>query len=67
MEKTPDNDVSSAIILVEDILKESYQAPDYETALKTQQGGFPDYATYRQALDKGITTYTDWKKYQKEE
>lgn len=53
------------VILVENILKESYQAPDYETVIKIQQGGFPDYTTFKQALDKGILTYADWIKFQK--
>ena len=62
-----DNDAATAIILVETILEESYHAPDYETAVKIQQGGFPDYATFKQALDKGITTYVEWLNYQKKQ
>lgn len=48
--------------IIEQILIENYQAPDYATALKIQQGGFPDYSTYKQALEKGITSYKDWRK-----
>ena len=61
----PSKDVAIAINLVETILTESYQAPDYETTLKIQQGRFPDYITFKQALDKGITTYTEWLRYNK--
>ena len=60
------NTIEPKITLIEDIIKESYQAPDYETALKIQQGGFPDYNTFKQASDKGIITYTEWIKYQQE-
>ena len=59
------NDMSIATNLIEEILKETYQAPDYETAIKIQQNGFPDFATYKQALDNRITTYAEWLEYQK--
>ena len=62
----PDKAINPPLPLIESILVESFNAPDYETAVKIQQGGFPDYATFKQALDKGITTYSEWLKYQKE-
>lgn len=58
--------ILTPIKLVEDITNELYQAPDYETAMEIQQNGFPDYITFKQALNKGITTYEEWIKYQKE-
>ena len=45
---------------------ESYHAPNYETVLRIQHGGFPDYESYNQALETGITTYQEWIKYKKE-
>ena len=59
-------DAATAIASVEEILKEEYRAPDYETAVKIHEGRFPDYPTYKQALDKGIITYAEWLKYQKQ-
>ena len=61
----PDGNRSSPIVLVEKILTESYQVPDYATIEKIRQGGFPDYATFKQALDNGITSYIEWLSYQK--
>ena len=52
--------------LIEQILMESYHAPNYETVLRIQHGGFPDYESYNQALETGITTYQEWIKYKKE-
>ena len=59
-------DTITPVTQIETIIVESYQAPDYETAVKIQQRGFPDYTTYKRAIDKGILTYTEWIKYQKE-
>ena len=67
MNASPKSDPSTALILVEDMLKETGQVPNYESALKVLQGGFPDYNTFKQASNKGVTTYAEWIINQKEE
>lgn len=46
--------------IIEQTMAETYHAPDYATALKIKEGGFPDYETYKKATDKGIQSYSEW-------
>ena len=50
----------STLSILEETLVEQCHAPDFITTQKVQEDGLPDYNTYKQAIDKGITTYKQW-------
>ena len=57
--------VNEAIIEQQSKLIDLYKAPSYDLALVTKSGNFPDYDTYKKALDVGAKNYAQWELVQK--